>query len=98
MDEYETYTEDSETQTSNINESQEESTQEATQEFKSVLLRLDTKLTTKVDAFKTDRGFSNRTEAIRYLMTLGLKEADSEGALRLRVTQLEDIARRQALL
>lgn len=67
-------------------------------EYRSVLLRLDTALTEKVDYFRADRGFSNRTEAIRYLMTLGLKEADSEGALRLRVARVEDALKTNGLL
>jgi len=67
-------------------------------EYKSVLLRLDTTMCMKVDDFKADRGFSNRTEAIRYLMTLGLKASDSEGVLKLRMDRVEEALKRNGLL
>jgi len=61
-----------------------------TLDYKNILLRVDKDMLDKIDEFKIDRGLSNRTEAIRYLMTIGIKEVNTIGRLKTRMDKVEE--------
>ena len=80
------------------NKSSVESTQPGKFDKASVLLHLKTDLLARVDKYKADCTFESRTEAVRQLLVLGLREWETGSALKMRVERLEEAVKKAGWL